>query len=571
MTDLVPRTVTELGDDGSPTNRQPASDDYFDWGDILTGDDSTDWNKVLAGEDSRAIAADSRTLEDFRDSAAYVLLGAPGAGKTTLFRDEGVRDACHYVSARDFLALGEKPEWREPYATLFIDGLDEKRAGSPDGRTPLDDIRGKLEALGRPRFRLSCREADWFGSNDRASLEAISRSSRVRVLRLDPLSDRAIHQLLRRYPHVDDADEFMDEARNRGIEHLLTNPKNLEMLAEAVAGGAWPETRTRTFELACDKLVQEFNTDHRIATRIRPGTSELLAAAGRLCAIQILTGHAGYDMVGQGEDSGYLGLESIPGNDRTTLNLALGTRLFESPSEESRRIPIHRQVAEFLGARFLAGLIDDGLPVRRALALMTGEGGGIVSELRGLAAWFAAHCPQARGELTERDPVGAAAYGDAGVFTQSEKRYLLECLWPPEPSLDASLFTSLVTPDMASVIREILSDRRRDDDHRNLALFLLCVLANATPLPDIADSLLDLAMNEDRSPNSRHWAAICLAKGALEAARTVREFRAAACFPVLRDGPPSRRRQEHAGSPAPVSLPEVHRARRDLRLPRRRA
>ena len=105
---------------------------------------------------------------------------------------------------------------------------------------------------------------------------------------------------------------------------------------------------------------------------------------------------------------------------------------------------------------------------------------------------FAAHCPQARGELIERDPVGAAAYGDAGIFTQSEKRYLLECLWPPDPSLDASLFTSLVTPDMAPVIREILSERRQDDDHRNLVLFLLCVLANATPLPTLRTVFLTL-------------------------------------------------------------------------------
>ena len=516
VTDLVPRTVTELGEDGSPIKLRAVPDDDFDQSDVLAGDDSTDWIEVLAGEDSGATATDSLTLDEFGGIDAYVLLGPPGAGKTTLFRDEGRRDTCHYVSARDFLALGEKPGWREPYATLFIDGLDEKRAGSPDGRTPLDDIRAKLDALGRPRFRLSCREADWFGSNDRASLEAISRSGRVRVLRLDPLSDRAIHQLLRRYPHVDDADEFIDEARNRGIEHLLTNPKNLKMLAEAVADGAWPESRTRTFELACDKLVQEFNTDHRIATRIRPGTSELLAAAGRLCAIQILTGHAGYDMVGQGEDSGYLGIESIPGNDRTTLNLALGTRLFKSPSEESRRIPVHRQVAEFLGARFLTGLVDDGLPVRRALALMTGEDGGIVSELRGLAAWLAAHCPQARRELTERDPVGAAAYGDAGVFTQSEKRYLLECLLPVDPSLDASLFTSLATADMVPVLLELLSDRKRDDEHLNLVLFLLCVMANATPLPELGDALLDLAERDDCPANARIWAAICLAEGALE-------------------------------------------------------
>ena len=64
------------------------------------------------------------------------------------------------TSARDFITFADRrPEWRG--TTLFIDGLDEVRAGVEDGRTPLDRIRAGLDALGRPRFRLSCRE----GSN----------------------------------------------------------------------------------------------------------------------------------------------------------------------------------------------------------------------------------------------------------------------------------------------------------------------------------------------------------------------------------------------------------------------
>ena len=507
MTVLVPRTVTEIGKDGSPVRREPASDDYRNWGD------------ALAGDDSRAGSADSPTLEDFRDSNAYVLLGAPGAGKTTLFEAEGKRDGCHCVTARTFIARRIEqlpPEWHD--TTLFIDGLDEKRAGSTDGRTPLDDIWTRLEALGRSRFRLSCREADWFGSNDRTHLETVSRNGEIKVLRLDPLSDEGIRELLNRRAEIDDAGGFVDEARKRGIEHLLANPKNLEMLAAAVSGGTWPSSRKETFELACEKLAQEFNTEHQLATRDRPAAAELLAAAGRLCAVQLLTGHAGFDIVGHGADSTYLGLESIPGDDRATLRLASSSRLFESPPrvDKSQRIPVHRQVAEFLAARYLANLIDGGLPVGRVLALMTGEDGGIVSELRGLSAWLAAHCLTARRELIERDPQGVVAYGDAGVFTRDEKRRLLKCLCPVDPSLDASLYTSLVAPDMAPILLDLLGDPTQESEHRNLVFFLLCVLANAPPLPELCDALLDLAVSEDRPPRSGQWAAICLAQGARE-------------------------------------------------------
>ena len=137
MTGLVPRTVAELGENGSPIGRRAVPDDEFDGSDVLAGDDSTDWVEVLAGDGFPVTVEHPQALEDFRDRDAYVLLGAPGAGKTELFKVEGRREGCHYVTARRFIARNIErlpPEWRD--RTLFIDGLDEKRAGSPDGQHP---------------------------------------------------------------------------------------------------------------------------------------------------------------------------------------------------------------------------------------------------------------------------------------------------------------------------------------------------------------------------------------------------------------------------------------------------
>ena len=86
--------------------------------------------------------------EDFRESDAYVLLGAPGAGKTVAFRQEAECGGGYYVTARDFITFDDRPEWQN--ATLFIDGLDEMRAGATDERTPLDAVRAKLDRIGRP-------------------------------------------------------------------------------------------------------------------------------------------------------------------------------------------------------------------------------------------------------------------------------------------------------------------------------------------------------------------------------------------------------------------------------------
>jgi hypothetical protein len=87
-------------------------------------------------------------LSAHRDDSAYVLLGDPGAGKSTAFKCEYEAlggERAHLISARDFLTLAPRTEWGDK--TLFIDGLDEVRTGSSDARTPFDAIRARLDAL----------------------------------------------------------------------------------------------------------------------------------------------------------------------------------------------------------------------------------------------------------------------------------------------------------------------------------------------------------------------------------------------------------------------------------------
>ena len=102
----------------------------------------------------RADATEAKPLSEFRSAAAYVLLGDPGAGKTRAFQRESgeLGDGAKMVSARDFLTFDveNRPEWWQK--TLFIDGLDEERAGKKDLRSVLDDLRNRLDRLGRPRF-----------------------------------------------------------------------------------------------------------------------------------------------------------------------------------------------------------------------------------------------------------------------------------------------------------------------------------------------------------------------------------------------------------------------------------
>ncbi len=451
----------------------------------------------------------SHPLEAFREVAAYVLLGAPGAGKTEAFKREARWEGIEPVTARDFWKLRTQPEWRGK--TLYIDGLDEVRAGSADGRTPFDEIRLKLQEMGCPRFRLSCRAADWFGANDRERLSAVAPNREVLVLRLDPLSEPGVLKILKRNHDVDDSAAFVAEARKRGVEDLLLNPQNLRMLAAAVAeADEWPRTRTETFDMACRKLVSEENPEHQIACRGTFNTKALLDGAGDLCALALLAGKAGVTLPGTRPDASHPPLDHFPRGDQRLLRRVVGTNLFAMPCE-GRMAPAHRQIAEFLAARRLAVRISDGLPVRRVLSLMTGFDGGIISEFRGLAAWLAALSQPARAEIIERDTLGVALYGDVEQFGPHEKRLLLQALkrevdqdpWLTSYTGSDSPLRSLVGPGLEDDMRQALTDPARDEAHQSFVLLIAEAIRDAAPFPELADPLMAIVRDDSWRPTIR--------------------------------------------------------------------
>lgn len=466
-----------------------------------------------------------RPLEAFRDAPAYVLLGDPGAGKTTAFEAEC--KACtdgHRTSARRFIRghLDTHPEWRGK--TLFIDGLDEVRAGGGDPRNSLDQIITKLERLGRPPFRLSCRTFDWLGRKDHKELADVYQDVGLKILQLDPLEKPDIAEILRARSDIVDAEAFMTTTQERGVDGFLTNPQSLNLLADVVTqSGEWPKSRLELFEKACLQMAREQNDEH---THAAPAPDRLVDAAGRLCAIQLMTGTEGYTRHGQPDDD-YPDLKLYSDDDPDGLRPALSTMLFEGESD-NRFTPVHRHIAEFLGARYLARIIHGGLPARRVIALMTGDDGTVVTELRGLSAWLAAHCQDSRMDLIERDPIGVGLYGDLRGLSLDEKRALLSSLGREGVQLDplsdplarndflfsridafrerVMAFGVLATSDMEPALREVLQDDNRAQDHQVFTDFVLRVLEQGVPLPSLSETLLAIVRDDTRWPRVKESA-----------------------------------------------------------------
>ena len=55
------------------------------------------------------ISISSQSLFSHRELSVYVLLGEPGAGKTTVFEQEASRPDTFYVTARDLITYDYRP------------------------------------------------------------------------------------------------------------------------------------------------------------------------------------------------------------------------------------------------------------------------------------------------------------------------------------------------------------------------------------------------------------------------------------------------------------------------------
>ena len=473
---IVPRTCTELRDEKGTAGSPPAS---------------------------------SKPLSAFRDRSAYVLLGDPGMGKSTAFRKEAdhLGPQGLLVSARDlaFLDPDRHPEWKGK--TLLIDGLDEIRAGEPVPRTPLDRIRRNLDKLAKPPFRLSCRHADWLAT-DQKSLAAFSPSRKVTMLSLDPLNEQQAAALLSADANVENARSFMKEARDRGMEGLLCNPQSLNLLVRAVHDRDWPAGRKETFDKACLAMAGEYNEEH-LSVGTPQDPNRVLDTAGRLCAVLLVSGASGY-ATSVTKANAYYPYMTVCGRSHDDCREAVSSTLFRH-GEEGRAEPFHRQIAEYIAARHIAALIDDGLPALRILALICGPDGTVVSELRGLSAWLAAHSPLARHHLIERDPVGVALYGDIQALSASEHRALFDSLVREPRKLEptyrtAPAFASLATQTMQHVLERNIRNPPDGPDGQLVADFVLRLLPEAPPLADLLDTLLKVVHDDSRWPRVKHAA-----------------------------------------------------------------
>ncbi len=341
---------------------------------------------------------------------------------------------------------------------LFLDALDEYRTLA-SGQDASAEVARALCKLKKPKFRLSCRAADWFGSGDQETFRVASTSGRVVVLELCPLSpDEILHAVQGIVP---DPAVFLAETESAGLGKLLGNPQTLELVAKAWGTNKKPRNKFEAYEIGITELLKELNDYHVQHGATSPDPRDLRKAAGAVASTLLLSNSIGISRTEPADNNGYVQLPIVPHPNRSDLDVVLRRRLFMSFEVDWFEL-VHRTIAEFLAAEDLAERIKNGLPVDRVIALICGIDGKPVSSLRGLFAWLMCKLGHRAKGYVERDPYGVATYGDASILPPDAQCAIwiglreLRDPWFLASEEDRGAFRDLANLNTATIIHELL-------------------------------------------------------------------------------------------------------------------
>ncbi|MEC9995854.1 hypothetical protein RCU16_06270 [Escherichia coli] len=464
---------------------------------------------------------DSQTMTfgDYSEFPNIVLLGDPGAGKTHLFRQFAGLGEANYLTVRHFLS-GVPIDNQK---ALFIDALDEKRS-SHNSSDVVDDIVQRLFSQTPQKVRISCRSQDWLGESDlSAFLPYFERTGGYVVLHLQQLSREEQTAILHAHG-IEHPEKFLEEAEKRSAYEFLHNPQNLLMLAEAVKEGNWPRTRSELFHSATQFLLTEHSKEH---TRKNSGIytcDELEHPAGAICALRILSDVSGISLLPNDIRPEYPSYRTIPFFSHEIIRATLSRRVFSTGDEIETVDYIHRTIAEYLAAKWLASIVEKGLPLGRLRSLLGFEGYPS-SELRGLHAWLVVFLPQYAHAFIEADPYGVLTYGDGASLSTVDKQSLLTALsklsesdpWFRNHGFSSNL-NGFVSEEMEAHLRLIIHDPK---SRFSLRMLILESLSVATPILSLNEDLIDVVKSERHSYAEKEEAITALIHSGLSGIKEV--------------------------------------------------
>ena len=472
-------------------------------------------DRTVYRSDANSGRVEISALDLWSHSLPIVLIGDPGMGKSYLTEALVLKNgAAKRVKAGAFVRNAKRYALKTDETCLVIDGLDEVAARTEGD--PLQNVLTKLAEIGHPPFVLSCRAADWRSAGDSVAI-AEDYGALPTVWTLAPLTDTEA----RRFCALEGLDEnaaerLLRHVADRGLSELAQNPLTLKLLIEvaSVTGEDLPDTRRDLYETAVRLICRE-GDEARLGSALNEiDVQTALDAAGAIGAALILSGCEEISREGLAiPEPGTLELPSLSELVAPDLaKLVLTSRLFKvEDAVRGRFAPIHRTIAEYLGARWLSRRLSGHRFARRRVLSLLSRDGVVPASFRGLHAWLSLDSNFAA-DVIDADPYGVLVYGDGDSLSATEGRLLLQALSKLEADDpffrgDAWALRStgcLVLPELKEDLRTYLRSPSVQFQFRSLILEAL----NGSALSrELVEDLEAIALNSDYSYRERVEAA----------------------------------------------------------------
>ena len=450
---------------------------------------------------------------------SIVILGDPGSGKTFVTEALGVLPGMHYIHAGTFGRQDMSDLLDTSDDCVVIDGVDEivnVRFGSA-----VDEILKKLSEINNPRFILSCRVADWQSSVEKAKIKD-DLGREVLQLYLQPFSYQDAQRYLSvKYSNVD-ARSILDQFRIQGIEDFYGNPLTLRLIGEVMTRkggqGTLPRCRAEILEQVCQLMIEEKNPRHQNKQNIYT-SEDLIDTAGAICGTIILCNQNGVhtnNYVSKTPDGFLRSVEIAKLPYGQFHEQALKTRLFRVEADDCF-VPIHRVVAEYVGAKWLAKCCENHRFIKRVLNLFHSDV-EVPTSFRGLHAWTVHFSDRLAESCILADPIGVLKNGIGEHLSPKKARLLLSKLkealakdpesilnenWPVLINRAPGLLHGELLDEIGAIIKN-------SGQHTHLAIILLHSMTRKDVVTEFATLLHEIITDSNRTYAERYGAATAI-------------------------------------------------------------
>ena len=344
-----------------------------------------------------------------------VLLAEPGAGKSDLLESIAGRLGTRSQRASIFRARSTVVST----SVLVLDALDEVATLDSAG---LQEVLVRAEETGARRIILASRSSEWEESRSHFIKDCFGKEPLI--ARLEPFSDGEQESLFRDYVPDEAFSAFKAElSKFDDLLPLLGNPQFLKLFADAyVESGRSFNTKQEIFASAVRRLTHEANPAYARGTK--PSEALIAEWADEVFAKLLLSGSVGVSSVDNLDERHFPHLNFLLSGNHDQASHILNTRLLKPSAIEGQHEHVHRMVAEYCAARYLAKRVQDStdlLTPRKCLAIVA-PNSVVRDELRGLVGWMAALGDKSLQEaVIDLDPYAVLANGDPSQLLPSSR------------------------------------------------------------------------------------------------------------------------------------------------------